>query len=224
MRVNASEAFVRTGIVSIGIIIFTLIVLWKYSIDKSNQYLLQNEELRLATTYIDNMREMALQRLLLLHHMRQKTDPFDLDELNQAISEKASEFMVTRDKLLALNLGAEFMRDWRVAAPLINKTGNAQYAAARLIIDNKRQQADVVLLNKATPFQLESQNQLSKLLDSIQTNSEQAMEMAQAQKASSYISMFVMGTIALVLTIGTMITTIPIVNTSAIVPMTNILI
>ena len=205
MQVNSSKTVIATGIVAIGVIILSLLIMWKHSADTADNNLHHVEELRQSTAYIDKMRQIALNRTSLLNDMRSIDDPFILDHHFQEMGLLASEFMTTRDKLLNLSSCNEIALIWKNTAPLINKTGKAQRKAAMLMLDNRKQEADKVLLNEAFPFQSKAQKQLSRLLDVQQSKSEKALAQAQENKINTYINIATIGSISLVLTIGIMI-------------------
>jgi signal transduction histidine kinase/CheY-like chemotaxis protein len=205
MQINRSKTFIATGIVTIGVILLSLLILWKYSIDAADKHLHEVEELRQATALVDKMRQIALHRTSLLNDMRSSNDPFELDELNQQRALLAGDFMVTRDKLLNLDLSPEVRVIWNETVPAINRTGQAQTKTAVLFLENKRKEAEHVMLSEALPFQSAGQAGLSKMLAAQQVNSEQAMIQASENKKTTYVTIYSIGTFALLLTLSIMV-------------------
>jgi len=204
MEINQSKTFVSVGIATIGIIILSLLIMWKYSIDAADKHLHEVEKLRQATALVDKMRQIALTRTSLLNDMRTHNDPFDLDDLNQEMSHLAGAFMVTREKLLKLDLSPKVRAIWKETAPAVNKTGRAQNKTASLFLAGERKEAEMLLLNGAINFQAEAQIGLSKMLAVQQESSEHAMMQAQENKNTTYISIASIGVVALFLTFSIM--------------------
>jgi signal transduction histidine kinase/CheY-like chemotaxis protein/HPt (histidine-containing phosphotransfer) domain-containing protein len=208
MENNQSKSFVSIGIATIGVIILSLLIMWKYSIDAADKHLHEVEKLRQATVLVDKMRQIALTRTSLLNDMRTHNDPFDLDDLNQEMSHLRGAFMVTRDRLLKLDLSPEVRAIWKETAPAVNRTGQAQNKTAALFLAGERKEAEMILLSEAINFQAAAQKGLSNMLAVQQKSSEQAMMEAKENKNTTYISIVSIGVVALLLTFSIMVSVV----------------
>jgi len=205
MQIKKSKTIIASGIIAIGIIIISILIIWKHNTNTANLHLLEIEEFRKATAYIDTMRKIALHRTGLLIDMRGINDPFILDHHAEEISLQAGDFITTREKLLSLNLSPDIRTLWSEAVPLINRTGAAQKLAARLLLERNIGEAEKVLLNDAIPNQSKAQQKLSTLLENLQQKSEMAVREANHDKEATVFTIAVIGAFALTLTFGIMI-------------------
>ena len=205
IRKNKSNIVLAYAIIAMGLIVLSILLMWKHSIEQAEVYMQEIEGLRQATVYIDKMRQVALARTSTLYKIRSSDDPFELDELNIKFSAFAGEFIKVRDKFLNLKLSPEVRAIWLESSSVINGTDRTQRKVAALFINGKGEEGDKVLLNEALVYQTQGQQYLSKMLDVQQTKSETSLTQALRNKRKTYVSIFVIGTIALILSIGIML-------------------
>lgn len=122
-------------------------------------------EQQLKQQLLTNMANVARDRSLLLLKMLAEDDVFELDELNQEFGRRARNYILSRQKLISLQLNEvekELLAKQDVLASVNQKL---QRRIADLFLQGEREQAKILLFEQAIPRQNQVLRQINLTID-----------------------------------------------------------
>ncbi|MCW8963417.1 MAG: EAL domain-containing protein [Gammaproteobacteria bacterium] len=120
---------------------------------------------------LTRMYSAASERSLLLHRMYAEEDPFVLDDLNQGLGAYARDFIKARLELSSMPLGEGEEDILLELYEAVNTYGPSQNQAAELLIEGRREQAELLLFEKAISGQAVVLSLISDMLELYEKNS-----------------------------------------------------
>jgi len=151
---------------------------------------------------LTRMYSVASERTLLLHRMYAEEDPFILDDLNQGLGAHARDFIKARLELSAMPLGEGEEGILLELYAAVNTYGPSQNQAAELLIEGSREQAELLLFEKAISGQAVVLTLISDMLELYEKNSlatvaDMDRSFQQAGKNYKMLGVVLLGTSAL---------------------------
>ncbi|MGD8885869.1 MAG: hypothetical protein PVF34_09605, partial [Gammaproteobacteria bacterium] len=148
------------------------------------------------------MRDAARKRAIYLHRMAVMKDVFDRDAEYMKFNEAATDFVVARDELLSME--KEASREvliWNKARPHIINGQTVQLETAELILQDRVNDANELLLDKVIPIQNQVNETLSAMFGVQKDTALNAYESAIERNENIYWIAVVSGSSAVLLTI-----------------------
>lgn len=162
----SSKLILITGFAFVIVIMTVITITWAIHVSESKQNIdgifEQQKQARLLIT----MRDSARQRAIYLHRMAMMKDEFDRDAEYLKFKAAAGEFIQAKNGLLGL--GSEASRElhiWNKARPFIKGGQSSQLTTAELILQDKIDEANLLLLEEVIPIQNKVNEILSELFD-----------------------------------------------------------
>lgn len=125
------------------------------------------------------MRVIARERSPLLFTIVNSEDPFIVDELSIALQQLGSEFLTTREALIATRLGSDEMARLEEHREFARKIVPEQRRVIDLVNAGKLEQARHLLMNEVSPAQIESLERLDAFISLEKAKSEASMSQAR---------------------------------------------
>ena len=148
------------------------------------------------------MRDAARQRAIYLHRMLTLTDPFERDAEFMKFNASATDFVVARNELLGMEKDAsQEVSIWNAARPYIVDGQASQLETAELILQDRYEEANELLLNKVIPIQNKVNETLSAMFGVQKKTALKAYESAIDRNERIYWIAILSGTSAVLLTI-----------------------
>ena len=104
-------------------------------------------------SYIAAMYSSARERSILLLQMMSEEDPFELDDLDQAMAEQARTFIIARQNLTNMQLNAQEQEILRKQNEMTSINAPLQDHVADLLMEGQREKARQLLYEEAIPSQ-----------------------------------------------------------------------
>ncbi|MGD8567140.1 MAG: ATP-binding protein [Gammaproteobacteria bacterium] len=148
------------------------------------------------------MRDAARKRAIYLHRMALMKDVFDRDNEYMKFNAAATDFIVARNELLSMERAAS--REaliWNKARPYINNGENVQLDTAELILQDRIDDANELLLGRVIPIQNQVNETLSAMFDVQKATALEAYRDAIERNESIYWIAVISGSSAVLLTI-----------------------
>lgn len=148
------------------------------------------------------MRDAARKRAIHLHRMITLHDPFERDEEFMKFNSAATDFVVARNELLGMESGAsQEISIWNKARPHIVDGQASQQETADLILQDRLDEANELLLTKVIPIQNKVNETLSAMFGVQKDNAYSAYTTAIARNERIYWIAVLSGLSAVLLTI-----------------------
>jgi len=148
------------------------------------------------------MRDAARQRAIYLHRMLTLTDPFERDAEFMKFNAAATDFVIARNELLSMEKDAsQEVSIWNAARPYIVDGQASQLETAELILQDRKEEANELLLNKVIPIQNKVNETLSAMFGIQKDTALKAYEAAIDRNERIYWIAILSGTSAVLLTI-----------------------
>ena len=103
--------------------------------------------------FLTQMFDASRERSLILLNMFGINDPFELDELNQKLSEQASIFIAAKESFSEFSLSKKELELLHIQNGLVSKNALVQTKVSQLLLDGKRDEAKDLLFDQALPGQ-----------------------------------------------------------------------
>jgi signal transduction histidine kinase/DNA-binding response OmpR family regulator len=198
----SSKLILVSGFAFVILIMTALTITWAIHVFESKENIKvifgEQKQSRLLVT----MRDAARQRAIYLHRMTMMKDIFDRDEEYMKFNDAASEFVVARDELLSMEKEAsQEVLIWNKARPHIINGQSAQLETAELILQDRVNEANELLLEKVIPIQNKVNDTLSAMFGVQKDTASQAYEAAIKRNEKIYWIAILSGSSAVLLTI-----------------------
>jgi len=168
---------------AIVIVIFTFVFASVYLIFTGYNNIIDSHEQ--AKTIIDSQETKhrlvtklyiaARERSLILLTMHSTTDFFELDELSQKMSEKATDYIRAREKLDSMPMGKEELFIYKEKSKLVNMNVGFQNQVSALFLEGKRKLAEDIMFSKAIPGQRLVLDKIAEILELYESTSGSVM-------------------------------------------------
>lgn len=198
MKTISSKSIFALGFVVILVMQTTVMVMWVADIERQNNRLHHIVDEQYQRELISEMRDIAYQRTNVLYHMADIEDPFDRDEEYMKFQSLAEQFIKARDDLFSnMDDSRDEKKLWQAIKPLMTKGGQLQNKAAQLILDDKAEEAELLLVNAVTPAQNDVVEMLKNIFLVQRDDISEDMEEAKIDSDTSYRLVFTAGSITL---------------------------
>jgi len=149
------------------------------------------EERNVKIDIMQEMRNAARERSLVLFRMASRGDPFALEDETFNLNRYAADFIRSRDALQAMRLNEEERQAFQDSLELVRKAQSAQQEVVALMQEDRFAEAQVHLLEKAMPVQQELLESYGRILEIQREASQTAME--EARRAYHDYMLLIMG-------------------------------
>ncbi|MCU7835523.1 MAG: response regulator [gamma proteobacterium symbiont of Taylorina sp.] len=122
------------------------------------------------TTIFNQMYHATRERTIILLKMYATTDPFELDQFNQDMGTQARIFIKAREQLLSMQLSHQENILFKAQMKLARKNEPLQNSAARLLMDERQEDAYPILFEQAIPAQKIILSQIKVLMKLYEKN------------------------------------------------------
>jgi signal transduction histidine kinase len=204
-QTTRSTTIITFGFSTIVVLLVILLGVWVKSVATNERILKNIADEQLETRQISIMRNAAYRRALGLHRMTIQDDPFDQEEEERLFLELGSEFMTTRDKVFARPMNSWEKQAWDSVRQTLNKGSRAQNEVLRLVLDEKIDEANRLLVNEVVPTQDIFVQDISDILDAQRSAVENKIDEAVQRNRTTYWLIGLLGTVALMLSILTIV-------------------
>ncbi|MDT8385843.1 MAG: ATP-binding protein [Gammaproteobacteria bacterium] len=194
-----SKTIITTGFVTIVACLLVLITIWVFNVYTNEAILNEIADAQLETRQIAIMRNAAYRRALALHRMSIMPDPFDQEEEERRFYELGSIFRSTRSELLAQPMHPRERQVWEQIRNTLNKGGAAQNRVLNLILEEKLEAANKMLLDEVVPTQDIFVEEISDLLDQQRSQVESKIAEVAHRNRTTYWLIGLFGSVALML-------------------------
>lgn len=160
-----SKAIITTGFVTIVACLLVLLSVWVFNVYNNEAILNEIADTQLETRQIAIMRNAAYRRALALHRMSIMPNPFDQEEEERRFYELGSIFRTTRNKVLSKPMQPREKMAWDDIRTTLNKGSTAQNQVLNLILEEKLEDANKLLLGEVVPTQDIFVREISDILD-----------------------------------------------------------
>jgi signal transduction histidine kinase len=203
-KINSSKVF-TIGFATIMVLLFALMTVWVKSVSDNSRRLRHTADEHLDTTLISTMREMTYRRVLNIQRMIAMDDPFERDDVYMRIRDYGTEFLKARDALFEREMTDEEKVAWEKAREIMGRGGMAQQKVIDLVMEDRRDEAYKILLDTVIPTQEEFIDAITDTVDAQRKGIEREMAMATEEMHTTYRLVGVLGTLAFVLGILTLL-------------------
>ena len=184
------------------VVITALTITWAINVFESKKNIKvifgEQKQSRLLIT----MRDAARQRAIYLHRMITLTDPFERDEEYMRFNRAATDFVVARNELLGMEkVASREVLIWKKARPHIMDGQASQMETVDLILQDRSEEANELLLTKVIPIQNKVNETLSAMFGVQKETALKAYEEAIERNESIYWVAILSGSTAVLLTI-----------------------
>lgn len=198
----SSKLILTSGFAIVVLVITALTITWAIHVFESKENIKvifgEQKQSRLLVA----MRDAARQRAIYLHRMLTLTDPFERDAEFMKFNAAATDFVVARNELLSMEEGAsQEVSIWNAARPHIVDGQASQLETAELILQERHEEANELLLNKVIPIQNKVNETLSAMFGVQKETALKAYEAAIDRNERIYWIAILSGTSAVLLTI-----------------------
>ena len=198
----SSKLILTSGFAVVVMVITALTITWAIHVFESKENIKvifgEQKQSRLLVA----MRDAARQRAIYLHRMITLTDPFERDEEFMKFNAAATDFVVARNELLGMEKDAsQEVSIWNKARPFIVNGQASQLETAELILQDRPEEANELLLNKVIPIQNKVNETLSAMFGVQKDTALKAYEEAIARNERIYWIAILSGTSAVLLTV-----------------------
>jgi signal transduction histidine kinase/CheY-like chemotaxis protein/HPt (histidine-containing phosphotransfer) domain-containing protein len=198
----SSKLILVSGFAIVVLVITALTITWAIHVFESKENIKvifgEQKQSRLLVA----MRDAARQRAISLHRMISLTDPFDRDEEFMKFNVAATAFVVARDELLSMEVVAsEEMSIWNKARPFIVNGQASQMETINLILQDRPDEANKLLLEKVIPTQNKVSSTLSAMFGVQKDTSLQAYVAAIDRNENIYWIAILSGISAVLVTV-----------------------
>ncbi len=162
---NRSKTVITIGFSTIIVFLMVLIGLWVDTVISNERILKEIAQAQLETRQISAMRNAAYRRALALHRMSIMDDPFDQEEEERRFRLLGGEFLSNREKLFSRPMRGREKIAWDDIRETLNKGGRTQNQVLGLIMDEKLDKANKILLDEVVPTQDIFVDGISNILD-----------------------------------------------------------
>jgi len=166
MQTRNSKLLVTLGFAFILVLMVALTLIGLTRMAEINQHMdaIVNEQ-NVKIDLISTMRHAARERTILLHRIAVMTDPFERDEELQKFSAAASEFIQARIRLTAMHLNPTEKRTLEHSLEIARDSSDSQQQVVDLLLRDRPQEANQMLLQMTVPLQNHVLAKLSELLE-----------------------------------------------------------
>lgn len=199
-----TKTIITIGFLSIVTMLVILISVWVISVYNNEKTLRQIADAQLETRQIAVMRNAAYRRALALHRMSIMADPFDQEEEERRFRELGGVFMSTRNEILSRPMRGQEKLAWDQVRQTLNKGGRAQNQVLELILDERLDEANKLLLDEVVPTQDIFVQGISDILDAQRSDVEQKITLVSHENRTTYWLIALFGSVALLLGIFTL--------------------
>ncbi len=151
------------------------------------------------TDLVAMMRNVARERTISLHRMALMTDLFDRDEEYQYFSKMASEFLMARNALRAMPLSEFEQKTFEESQGLAVQGAQILEEVYELVVAQRLDEANALLLMAAVPAQNRVLASLSQLLDYQRQATSEAVGSARHEYDKAFYSMSGLGLVSIAL-------------------------
>lgn len=176
-----------------------LLGLWIHTVVSNEIILKEISDAQLETRQIAIMRNAAYRRALALHRMTIMDDPFDQEEEERRFRELGGIFLKNRDEVLSKVMPFKKKEAWDHVRETLNKGGRAQNQALQLILDEKLDKANKILLEEVVPTQDVFVKGISDILDLERSSVEKKVAEVTQRNQTSYWLIGLFSSVALLL-------------------------
>ena len=197
------QDFQKKRMLPIGFTIIILVMIATSVFSMRNMKLSSESFLKIAVQQeqtIGALREMSefrLQRTVILSKMIEKNDPFFSDESDQELRELATDYIQTRDALLAFDLGAEIRERILSLNKITAVSGPIQYKVHELILNDKVKEASVLFFGTIIPQQDAFFNLINEIQSEQRLLSKKTLSESLKVKQESYNNIILLDFIAI---------------------------
>lgn len=198
----SSKLILTSGFAIVVLVITALTITWAIHVFESKENIKvifgEQKQSRLLVA----MRDAARQRAIYLHRMITLTDPFERDEEFMKFNAAATDFVVARNELLGMEKDAsQEVSIWNKARPFIVNGQASQLETAELILQDRPEEANELLLNKVIPIQNKVNETLSAMFGVQKDTALRAYEEAISRNERIYWIAILSGSSAVLLTV-----------------------
>ena len=194
-----SKAIIITGFVTITACLLVLLSVWVFNVYNNEAILNEIADTQLQTRQIAIMRNAAYRRALALHRMTIMPDPFDQEEEERNFYELGSVFRSTRSKVLEQPMRIQEKMAWERIRGTLNKGSSAQNKVLQLILNEKLDAANKMLLDEVVPTQDLFVQGISDILDTQRSQVESKIAVVTHRNRTSYWLIGLFGSVAIML-------------------------
>lgn len=160
-----SKVIIVTGFATIMVCLVVLLSVWVFNVYNNEAILNDIADAQLETRQIATLRNAAYRRALALHRMSIMPDPFDQEEEERRFYELGSIFRSTRSDILSKPMKIQEKMAWEKIRITLNKGSSAQNQVLQLILEEKLDTANKLLLDDVVPTQDIFVDGISDILD-----------------------------------------------------------
>ena len=198
----SSKLILTSGFAVVVLVITALTYTWGLHVSESkkniNVIFGEQKQSRLLIA----MRDAARKRAIHLHRMITLTDPFERDEEFMKFNAAATDFVVARNELLGMEeIASQEISIWNKARPQIVEGQASQQETAELILQERLDEANQLLLSKVIPIQNKVNETLSAMFGVQKDNAYKAYETAIARNERILWIAILSGSSAVIMTI-----------------------
>ena len=194
-----SKAIIVTGFVTITACLLVLLSVWVFNVYNNEAILNEIADAQLQTRQIAIMRNAAYRRALALHRMTIMPDPFDQEEEERHFYELGSVFRSTRSKVLKQPMRIQEKMAWEKIRDTLNKGSSTQNKVLQLILNEKLETANKMLLDEVVPTQDIFVQGISDILDTQRSQVESKIAEVTHRNRTSYWLIGLFGSVAIML-------------------------
>ena len=194
-----SKAIIITGFFTIMACLLVLLSVWVFNVYNNEAILNEIADTQLQTRQIAIMRNAAYRRALALHRMTIMPDPFDQEEEERNFYELGSVFRSTRSKVLEQPMRIQEKMAWERIRGTLNKGSSAQNKVLQLILNEKLEAANKMLLDEVVPTQDLFVQGISDILDTQRSQVESKIAVVTHRNRTSYWLIGLFGSVAIML-------------------------
>ncbi len=156
-------------------------------------------EHNLKIALVRDLRGINRERALIVHQIILSSDTFERDALMLSFRELAANYVVQRDRLLALPLALEERKAFRSAQLKIRESTRLMEEVVTLALEGHRADAENILSSHAIPAQNLVQADFAAFLEYQNHSSEAALQQAREAYRQAYWASWIIGAAALLL-------------------------
>lgn len=149
------------------------------------------------TDLVATMRNAARERSISLHRMALMLDPFDRDDEYLYFRKMAAEFLKARDALKVMPLSELEQKTFEESQGLTRQASLTQEAVYNLVVAQRLDEANALLLMEAVPAQNQVLASLSKLLEYQRQATSEAVGSARREYEKAFYSMGGLGLLSI---------------------------
>jgi signal transduction histidine kinase len=198
-----AKTIITVGFSTILVFLSVLLSIWVANVFNSEKILKDIADAQLETRQISVMRNAALRRAIALHRMGIMDDPFGQEEEERRFYELGSTFRSTRNEVLSRPMRGEEKLAWDRIRKTLNKGSTAQNQVLELILDEKLDKANKLLLDEVVPTQDIFVDEISNILDTQRSDVESKIADVTHRNRTTYWLIGSFGSLAFLLAIFT---------------------